>query len=183
MKNGELLKAFRATQTKISFPAIGVADNGPLAEIVRSVTVPQTRKIVFDVSLHTQNSSRKIFVPMFQRNIQEFNSAELWKLEGKQNPQSGTRPLNKRFYKKTGRIGMFKSLDIQEHMEVVGSDGKHIGTVDHKEGGDRVMLTKGDSKAGGHHHLISIDWVDYVDRKVHLNKPSQKAMVEWQTVA
>ena len=36
---------------------------------------------------------------------------------------------------------MFKSLDIQEHMEVVGSDGKHVGTVDHKEGGDRVMLT------------------------------------------
>ena len=70
---------------------------------------------------------------------------------------------------------MFKSLDIQEHMEVVGSDGKHVGTVDHKEGGDRLMLTKDDPKAGGHHHLISIDWVDYVDRKVHLNKPSQKA--------
>ena len=79
---------------------------------------------------------------------------------------------------------MFKSLDIQEHMEVVGSDGKHIGTVDHTEGGDRVMLTKDDSKAGGHHyHIISIDWVDYVDRKVHLNKSSQKAMLEWQTVA
>ena len=62
---------------------------------------------------------------------------------------------------------MFKSLDIQEHMEVVGSDGKHIGTVDHTEGGDRVMLAKDDSKAGGHHHhIISIDWVDYVDRKV-----------------
>ena len=26
---------------------------------------------------------------------------------------------------------MFKSLDIHEHMEVVGSDGKHVGTVDH----------------------------------------------------
>jgi hypothetical protein len=34
---------------------------------------------------------------------------------------------------------MFKSLDIQEHMEVVGSDGKHIGTVDHTECGDRVL--------------------------------------------
>jgi hypothetical protein len=87
------------------------------------------------------------------------------------------------FIKKKEDDDMFKSLDIQEHMEVVGSDGKHIGTVDHKEGGDRVMLTKDDPKAGGHHHLISIDWVDYVDRKVHLNKPSQKAMVEWQTVA
>jgi hypothetical protein len=34
-----------------------------------------------------------------------------------------------------------------------------------------------------HRHLISIDWVEYVDRKVHLNKPSQKAMLEWQTAA
>ena len=78
---------------------------------------------------------------------------------------------------------MFKSLDIQEQMEVVGSDGKHVGTVDHTEGGDRVLLTKDDPKADGHHHLISIDWVDYVDRKVHLNKSSQKAMAEWQTAA
>jgi len=78
---------------------------------------------------------------------------------------------------------MFKSLDIQEHMEVLGSDGKHVGTVDHKEGGDGVILTKDDPTADGHHHLISMDWVDYVDGKVHLNKPSKKAIAEWQTVA
>jgi hypothetical protein len=28
---------------------------------------------------------------------------------------------------------MFKSLDIQKGMEVVGLDGKHVGTVDHLE--------------------------------------------------
>jgi hypothetical protein len=78
---------------------------------------------------------------------------------------------------------MFKILDIQEHMEVVGSDDKHVGTVDHKEGNDRIILNKDDPKAGGREHLISIDWVDYVDRKVHLNKPSQKAMSEWQAAA
>jgi hypothetical protein len=27
---------------------------------------------------------------------------------------------------------MFKSLDIHVHMEVVGSNGNHLGTVDHK---------------------------------------------------
>jgi hypothetical protein len=75
---------------------------------------------------------------------------------------------------------MFKSLDIQEHMEVVGSDGKHVGTVDHLEGPERILLTESDPKAGAQHHLISIDWVDYVDQKVHLNKPSKKAMSEWQ---
>jgi hypothetical protein len=30
---------------------------------------------------------------------------------------------------------------------------------------------------------ISIEWVDYVDQKVHLNKPSRKAMSEWQIAA
>jgi hypothetical protein len=74
---------------------------------------------------------------------------------------------------------MFKSPDIHERMEVVGSDEKDVGTVDHKEGVERIILTKDDPKAGGRHHLISIDWVAYVDHKVHLNKPSQKAMSEW----
>jgi hypothetical protein len=78
---------------------------------------------------------------------------------------------------------MFKSLDIQEHMEVVGSDGKHVGTIDHLEGPERILLTRDDPKAGGQHHLISIDWVDYVDQKVHLNKTSKKAMSEWQAAA
>jgi hypothetical protein len=78
---------------------------------------------------------------------------------------------------------MFKSLDIQDHMEVVGSDGKHIGTVDHMDGTDRIMLTKDDPKAGGQHHLITMDWVDYVDQKVHLNKPSKAAMSQWQAAS
>ena len=68
-------------------------------------------------------------------------------------------------------------------MEVVGSDGKHVGTVDHKESADCIILTKDDPKAGGRHHVISIDWIDYVDRKVHLNKPSQRAMSDWQAAA
>ena len=78
---------------------------------------------------------------------------------------------------------MFKSLDIQDHMEVVGSDGKHVGTVDHMEGAEQILLTKDDPKAGGKHHLISMDWVDYVDKKVHLNKPSQTVMSQWQAAA
>jgi hypothetical protein len=78
---------------------------------------------------------------------------------------------------------MFKSLDIQDHMEVVGSDGKHVGTIDHLDGPERILLTKDDPKAGGQHHLISMDWVDYVDQKVHLNKTSKMAMSEWQAAA
>jgi hypothetical protein len=36
---------------------------------------------------------------------------------------------------------MFKSLDIQKDMEVVGLDGKHVGTVDHLEAADRILLS------------------------------------------
>jgi hypothetical protein len=60
---------------------------------------------------------------------------------------------------------MFKSLDIQKDMEVVGLDGKHVGTVDHLEAADRIILSKDDPKAGGRQHLISIDWVDYGTRR------------------
>ena len=45
---------------------------------------------------------------------------------------------------------------IREHMEVIGADGVHVGTVDRVEG-DRIKLTKPDSGVGGHqghHHYI-----------------------------
>jgi hypothetical protein len=87
------------------------------------------------------------------------------------------------FFGNEWRCNMFKSLDIQKDMEVVGLDGKHVGTVDHLETADRIILSKSDPKAGGRRHLISIDWVDYVDQKVHLNKPSTKATSEWQMAA
>jgi hypothetical protein len=75
------------------------------------------------------------------------------------------------------------ALIIREHMEVVGSDGEHVGTVDHTENADRIVLTGDDPKAGGKPHLISAEWVDYVDSKVHLNKPSVKAVSEWRIAA
>ena len=45
---------------------------------------------------------------------------------------------------------------IREHMEVIGADGVHLGTVDHVEE-HRIKLTKGDSASGhqDHHHYIS----------------------------
>lgn len=76
---------------------------------------------------------------------------------------------------------MKKLNDIQEHMEVVGKDGQHVGTVDHMEGEDRIKLTRTDPSANGKHHFIPVDWVDHVDTSVHLNKPSREAMTQWQT--
>jgi len=45
---------------------------------------------------------------------------------------------------------------IREHMDVLGADGVHVGTVDKVEG-DRIKLTKADSGMGhheGHHHYV-----------------------------
>ena len=46
--------------------------------------------------------------------------------------------------------------DVREHMEVIGADGVHLGTVD-KVDGHRIKLTKADSPSGhqDHHHYIS----------------------------
>jgi hypothetical protein len=50
------------------------------------------------------------------------------------------------------------SIDqVKEHMEVIGADGVHVGTVDAIEG-HRIKLTKADSGQGsheGHHHYVS----------------------------
>ena len=44
---------------------------------------------------------------------------------------------------------------IKEHMEVIGADGVHLGTVDKVEGG-RIKLTKADSGShSDHHHYLS----------------------------
>lgn len=72
--------------------------------------------------------------------------------------------------------------DIREHMEVVGSDGQHVGTVDHVDG-DHIKLTKSDRAANGKHHLIPMAWVEAVDAKVHLQQAAREAMTKWQTAA
>ncbi|MFT8243853.1 DUF2171 domain-containing protein [Roseomonas sp. BN140053] len=47
---------------------------------------------------------------------------------------------------------MVDTTQIREHMEVVGADGGHLGTVDHLDAG-RIKLTRRDSTDGQHHYL------------------------------
>jgi hypothetical protein len=68
---------------------------------------------------------------------------------------------------------------IREHMEVLGSDGEHVGTVDCLRGG-HIVLTKSDPAAGGAHHGIPAGWVAKVDSKVHLNLPAAEAKTRWR---
>ena len=56
---------------------------------------------------------------------------------------------------------MFEKLRIKEHMDVVDSHGRHIGTVDEIVD-DRIKLTRSDSSDGAH-HFIAIDQVDRID--------------------
>jgi hypothetical protein len=70
---------------------------------------------------------------------------------------------------------------VQEHDEVVGSDGSHVGTVD-KVRGDRILLTKNDADAGGQHHSIPSRWIKSVeDKKVTLSKTADEAKQHWRT--
>lgn len=71
------------------------------------------------------------------------------------------------------------SKQIREHMEIVGSDGQHVGTVD-EINGNRIKLTKNDSAAGGRHHFISIDSVDSVKDKIVLNQTAAQIRRQWE---
>ena len=68
---------------------------------------------------------------------------------------------------------------VEEHMDVVGSDGSHVGTVD-KVRGDRILLTKSDADAGGRHHSIPSSWIATVDTKVTLSKSADEAKKHWR---
>lgn len=68
---------------------------------------------------------------------------------------------------------------VTEHMEVVGSDGAHVGTVD-KVRGDRIVLTKRDNDAGGRHHSIPSRWISSVDDKVTIAKTADEAHAHWR---
>jgi hypothetical protein len=70
-------------------------------------------------------------------------------------------------------------MDIKEHMDVIGADGVHVGTVDKVEGG-RIKLTKKDSGEGSHrdhHHFIDKSLIAGVEgNKVRLSANADVAV-------
>jgi hypothetical protein len=69
---------------------------------------------------------------------------------------------------------MVNETQIKDQMEVKGSDGKHIGTVDAIEG-KRVRLA-----SGGMYHYIDLDMVEAIeDGALHLNKTAAEATRPW----
>ncbi|UDL95252.1 DUF2382 domain-containing protein [Lichenihabitans sp. PAMC28606] len=67
---------------------------------------------------------------------------------------------------------------IADGMDVVGSDGTHVGVVDHVDGAT-IKLKKMDPASGGSHHLIPTDWVKTVDQKVTLKTAAADVMSRW----
>lgn len=70
---------------------------------------------------------------------------------------------------------------IREHMEVVGSDGTHVGTIDRVHG-DQIKLRKRDANAAGMHHEIPISWVKTIESDettVRLSKTAREAVEQW----
>ena len=65
---------------------------------------------------------------------------------------------------------------IEEHMEVVGSCGNRVGTVDHVEG-ERIKLTRDDHADGVDHHYLPLSAVDGVqDGRVVLTMNHMEAL-------
>ena len=75
---------------------------------------------------------------------------------------------------------MINASDIREHAEIIGADGRHVGTVDRVEGG-RIKLTRGENDPGhqDHHHFIELSNVAGVEGgRVKLSVNGQDAIEE-----
>ena len=70
--------------------------------------------------------------------------------------------------------------NIRPGMDVVGSDGEHLGTVDHVDG-NRIKLRRNDPASGGQHHWLAQDTIAEVDgNTVRLALPAGEARQAWQ---
>lgn len=69
---------------------------------------------------------------------------------------------------------------VREHMEVVGSDGEHVGTVD-RTAGDRLILAKSDPDSGGAHHSLMCTSIDRIEGdKLFLDVSAEEAKRQWR---
>lgn len=98
------------------------------------------------------------------------------KASGQQQDQQSQQRMREQQQQRQGGGGGKADLSqIKEHMEVVGSDGAKVGTVDKVEG-DRIKLTK-DSSDGGEHRYIDAGMVASIEgNNVKLSTVGQDAV-------
>lgn len=73
-------------------------------------------------------------------------------------------------------------MHTKHHMEVVGSDGVHVGIIDHLDG-DRLKLINPDSNASGQEHFLPLTLIAKVDGCVTLSVTAANALARWETKA
>lgn len=77
---------------------------------------------------------------------------------------------------------MIQSSQVQPHMEVIGSDNEHVGTVDHLDPNDSIKLTRTDMDADGSHHWIPLSWAESIDNgRLKLGRSAKEAFANWMT--
>lgn len=77
--------------------------------------------------------------------------------------------------------GLSDTSNIREHMEVLGSDGGHVGRVDHVKG-SQIELAKLDLGTGLQHRYLPTDLVQRVEEdKVFLSVTKDEAKDRWTT--
>lgn len=70
------------------------------------------------------------------------------------------------------------AAQAKEDMEVVGSDGAHVGVIDHVQGAS-LKLKKNDPSASGQHHMLPTSLIGGVGTKVTLTVTAAEAMRRW----
>ncbi len=111
-----------------------------------------------------------------QRHLSELDrDYDEYRRENQSRFESDFGSWRERRMQKRGLLGQ-----IREHMEVVGSDDQHVGTVD-RTAGDRMILTKSDPESGGAHHSLSCSDIDRVEGdRVILDLTAEQAKQRWR---
>ncbi len=95
-------------------------------------------------------------------------------------PRSTSRTAARSAPRPRARTTGFASRLVKD-MEVVGSDGVHVGVIDRVDG-TMMKLKRKDSMGGGQHHLLPVDLVKSAEDKVMLSISSVEAMRRWKAV-
>ena len=73
---------------------------------------------------------------------------------------------------------MVQASQIRDHMQIVGSDGQQLGSVEQVDGSSRIKFAPKGAARGGD-HFIPLAWVASVDgQTVRLSKSSQDIQQE-----
>ena len=73
---------------------------------------------------------------------------------------------------------MVQASQIRDHMQIVGSDGQQLGTVQQVDASSRIKFVK-KGAAGGGDHFIPLAWVASVEgQTVRLSKSSHDVQQE-----